>query len=136
MNKQRFGGWATIGMAAAFAGCSQNSTPEMRNPPRATSGATSAAAKVPRPSPAPMPKTRALGVDLAKALEHDSRLSKKESISVGTDKETITLDGHVSSAAAKAIALGIAQKHARGYKIINRLKVVPGATKKTTPPRR
>jgi osmotically-inducible protein OsmY len=66
---------------------------------------------------------------LIRALISNPGLKSGTSISVGTSADTITLNGFVSSAAQKKLALAVARKQAPKYKILNQLVVKPPATR-------
>ena len=95
--------WLFTVILVVLAGCSRNTSP-------------------PGPVNPPFTETQTLGIDLMKALSKDPRLARS-SISVGTSSNTVTLDGKVPSASAKAVALQIANSRAPGYEILNRLVV-------------
>lgn len=81
-------------------------------------------AKTPASAKAPIKMTvsQKQGVDILRALNAAPTL-KGHKISVGTDSNTVMLNGKVQSAAQKKAAETIARQQAKGYKIVNNIEV-------------
>jgi osmotically-inducible protein OsmY len=64
-----------------------------------------------------------VGINVVTALTTQPTLAKGTSISVGTNENTLILNGKVANPAQKELAAKIAKQKAPGYKIINKLAV-------------
>ncbi len=104
----------------------------------ALAGCNKSAPTVPTPTqnkvepPMEMTKTQKLGVAVVTDISTHPSL-RGARISVGTSRDTVTLDGVVHDAKQKKSAEFLARQKASGYKVINRLKIDPKAAPLPTP---
>ena len=101
----------------ALTGCRQAPTVD------ATPASSTGASSTPKAdAPVKMTPSQTLGLTILKALNANAAMSG-HSISVGTSNNTVTLNGKVKSALQSQTAQRIAQKNAKGFKVVNSLKV-------------
>ena len=112
-----------LSLAVAVAQAAGQQSPSQQNPP-ASGQAQQPAEKPPHVDQEPNPEDRQLEQAIKGDLQQDPHMTYSRVTVHATDKE-IVLGGTVLTATAKQNAEDVAQKHADGRKVTNRIRVNP-----------
>lgn len=112
-----------LAVAVAVAQAAGQQSPSQQNPP-ASGQAQQPAEKPPHVDQEPNPEDRQLEQTITGDLQKDPHMAYSQVIVRATDKE-IVLSGTVLTATAKQNAEDMAQKHADGRKVTNKIRVNP-----------